>query len=220
MTLVAVVMISLTQDESTGRPGVTDIVAPLVDPQTYKNLVYFVLAFPLGMVYSFILGFGFLFGLGLSIVLLGLGLLIGLLFVIRALAGFERWLANGLLGVSIDPPADGNTGEGVRSAIVACLAAESTWRGLGFLVLKLWTGIVGVFLLFAFATVASMLSAIVSLPHVIEFGEVNGDPVTWTVETLPEAALAMALGLLAGLVLVHLTNGFAYAARRMARSML
>lgn len=213
-------MLSLTADGSTGCPGLTAVVAPVVDPQTYKNLAYFVVAFPLGVVYSFVIGFGFLFGLGLSIVLLGLGLLIGLLFLTRALAGFERWLANGLLEVSIDPPADGDAGEGVRSAVESCLAAESTWRGLGFLALKMWAGIVGVFLLVAFATVASMLSALVRLPHVIEFGEVNGDPVTWTVETLPEAVLAVVLGLLAGLGLVHLTNGFGYAAGRMARSLL
>lgn len=213
-------MAPLTRDESRGRPGIRDIVAPVIDLQTYKNLAYFVVAFPLGMVYSSVLGVGFLLGIGLSIAIVGLAVLLGLLFVVRALTGFERWLANGLLGVSIEPPADGSPDDGLRSTVSAYLAADTTWRGLGFLALKFWTGIVGMLLLFASVTVVSMLSAAGRLPHVIEFGEINGDPVTWTVETLPEAALAAALGLLAGLVLVHLTNAFAYAARRMARSLL
>ncbi len=213
-------MTPLARDASRSRPGARDILAPVVALQTYKNLAYFLVAFPLGMVYSFVLGFGFLFGLGLSVVVVGVGILVGLLFVVRALAGLERWLANGLLGVDIEPDTADRGGDGLGSTVRAYLAAEATWRGLGFLTLKLWTGIVGVFLLFAFATVVSMLSAVVRLPHVVEFGEVNGEPVTWTVETLPEATLAVALGFLAGLVLVHLTNGFAYAARRMARSLL
>lgn len=210
-----------TRERSGGRHVVRDLLVPVIDLQTYKNLAYFVVAFPLGIVYSFVLGFGFLFGIGLSVVLVGIGVLIGLLFVVRALAGFERWLANGLLGVGVEAP-DGRVegGREARSTVRASLAAESTWRGLGFLVLKLWTGVVGVFLFVAFATVVSMLAAVVRLPHVIEFGEVNGEPVTWTVESLPEAALAAALGLLFGVILVHLTNGFAYAARRMARSLL
>lgn len=215
-------MAPLIRELSGGRHVVRDLLVPVLDLQTYKNLAYFVVAFPLGIVYSFVLGFGFLFGIGFSVVLVGIGVLVGLLFVVRALAGFERWLANGLLGVGVEAP-DGRVEggqEGLRSTISAYLAAESTWRGLGFLVLKLWTGIVGVFLLVAFDTVVSMLAAVVSLPQVIKFGEVNGNPVTWTVETPPEAVLAAALGLLVGLILVHLTNGFAYAARRMARSLL
>lgn len=86
--------------------------------------------------------------------------------------------------------------------------------------LKLWVGIIGVVMLFAVATVVSMLSAIVRLPHTVEFGEVNGEPVVWTVQTVPEAALAALLGGIAGLFILHLVNAFGYAARRFAEALL
>jgi hypothetical protein len=213
-------MLSLTHDSISDQVGVSDVVGPAVDLQTYKNLAYFLLSFPLGVMYSFVLGVGFLFGIGLSIVVVGVGVLLAMVFVIRALTEFERWLTCRLLAVSLDPPAESSTGESLGATVRASLGDETTWRGLGFLTLKLWFGIVGVFLLFAFATVVSLVSAVVRLPHTIEFGEVNGDPVIWTVETLPEAALAMLLGLVSGLFLLHLTNGFASVTHRITTALL
>jgi len=209
----------LTAEASASRPGASELVAPLVDGQTYKNLAYLVLAFPLGLVYSSILGLGFVFGVGLSVVVVGPAVLVGLLFLVRVLASFERWLSGALLGVGIDSPTDVQNDGGRGGTVRAVLAADSTWRGLGFLALKFWLGTVGVLLLFAFTTVVSMLTAVGRLPHVVEFGEANGEPVTWTIETVPEAVLAAAVGLLLGLFLVHLTNGFAYVSRRMADSL-
>jgi len=42
--------------ESPSDITLTALVAPVIDPQTYKHLAYFVLAFPLGVMYSFGLG--------------------------------------------------------------------------------------------------------------------------------------------------------------------
>jgi len=66
----------------------------------------------------------------------------------------------------------------------------------------------------------TLLSAGVRRPLDVSFGEVNGDPVIWTIETVPETALAMGTG--AGLVLLvmHLANGFGYVAERMALALL
>lgn len=66
----------------------------------------------------------------------------------------------------------------------------TTWRGLGFLTLKFWLGIAGVMLIVGFVNALSMVSSILRRPHDIEFGEVNGEPVVWTIETLPEAGVA------------------------------
>lgn len=213
-------MASLGPDESIGGFDIRAVVAPVVDRQTYKNLVYLVLAFPLGVIYSFGFGVGFVLGVGLSLVGIGLGILLALVVASRGLAEGERWLATRLLGVSLTaPPAEGS-GDGLGATVRAYLADETTWRSLAFLLLKLWVGVIGVVLLFAVATVVSMLSAILRVPHTVEFGEVNGEPVVWTVETVPEAALAALLGVLAGLFVLHLTNAFAYAARRMAVALL
>lgn len=206
--------------ESPSDITLTALVAPVIDPQTYKHLVYFVLAFPLGVMYSFGLGLGLLVDVGLSILGIGIGILFALVAVSRGLAAFERWLANRLLNVSLTAPPADSSGEGLRETIRAYLATETTWRGLAFLMLKLWVGIIGVVMLFAVATVVSMLSAIVRLPHTVEFGEVNGEPVVWTVQTVPEAALAALLGGITGLFILHLITAFGYAARRFAEALL
>lgn len=211
---------SVIPGESPSDLTLTALVAPVIDPQTYKHLVYFVLAFPLGFMYSFGLGLGLLFGIGLSILGIGIGILLAVVVVSRGLAAFERWLANRLLNVSLTAPPAGSSGDGMRETIRTYLATETTWRGLAFLMLKLWVGIIGVVILLAVATVVSMLSAIVRLPHTVEFGEVNGEPMVWTIETVPEAALATLLGGIAGLFILHLTNAFGYAARRFAEALL
>lgn len=211
---------SVIPGESPSDLTLTALVAPVIDLQTYKHLVYFVLAFPLGFMYSFGLGLGLLFGIGLSILGIGIGILLAVVVVSRGLAAFERWLANRLLNVSLTAPPAGSSGDGMRETIRTYLATETTWRGLAFLMLKLWVGIIGVVILLAVATVVSMLSAIVRLPHTVEFGEVNGEPVVWTIETVPEAALAALLGGIAGLFILHLTNAFGYAARRFAEALL
>jgi hypothetical protein len=211
---------SVIPRESPSDITLTALLAPVIDPQTYKHFLYFVLAFPLGFMYSFGLGLGLLVGVGLSILGIGIGILLALVVVSRGLAAFERWLANRLLNVSLTAPPAGNSGDGLRETIRAYLATETTWRGLAFLMLKLWVGIIGVVMLFAVATVVSMLSAIVRLPHTVEFGEVNGEPVVWTVQTVPEAALAALLGGIAGLFILHLVNAFGYAARRFAEALL
>lgn len=200
--------------------AIADVFSPLVKLQTYKNLVYLILAFPLGLMYSMMLGLGFIFGVGLSVIALGVVILLSLVPVVRVLTAFERWLTSGLLGITVNESEDITSGDGLRVTVRAYLDATSTWRGLGFLTLKFWLGIIGLILLMAFATAFSMISAVVRLPHDIEFGEVNGEPVVWTVETFPEAALAAVIGSIIAVFLVHLTNGFAYVARRMANSLL
>jgi hypothetical protein len=210
----------LGRDSSDSESSVRSVLAPVVHIQTYKNLAYLLLALPLGVTYSLILGFGFVLGVGLSLVAVGVVILLAMLPVVRGFASFERWLTDRLLGITVAEPENVTSEGGVRAATRARLEAESTWRGLGFLTLKFWLGIVGLLLLFAFATAVSMMSSILRRPHDVEFGEVNGDPVVWTVETLPEAVLATAVGVAVAVFLVHLTNGFGYVARRMSRSLL
>lgn len=90
---------------STGSYGVGQIVrrslrAPM-RIQSYRNLLYLALMFPLGFIYFHLLLFGFTFGTGLSVVLIGLPIILLTLIVVSGLASFERLLARVLLGVDI-----------------------------------------------------------------------------------------------------------------------
>ena len=195
-------------------------VKPLVRLQTYKNICYLVLSFPLGFMYGMFLGFGLIFGIGLSLIVIGLGILAVVVVLIRALTGFERWLSNRLLAVTVAEPAEDLSGEGSFGSLRSMIEADSTWRGLGFLTLKLWFGIIGIVLLFGFSTAYSMLMAVVERPRSVNFGEVNGEPVIWTIETVPEAAIAGVIGVVITFVLLHLSNLFGYVAGRVSVSLL
>lgn len=186
---------------------------PLFRMQSYKHLLYLVLAFPIGMLYAMTLGVGLFVGIALSLVLIGILILAVLLVFIHIGIRIEQWLARRLLSVELDPRDDADSARGH-------LEAPSTWRGLGFLSLKFWLGIVGIILLFGLSTAWSLVSALFDRPAAIDLGEVNGEPVVWTIETLPEAAGAAMLGIVIAVALVHLANLFGYLAARMAESLL
>jgi hypothetical protein len=202
-------------------PSSLPVVGVLVDGRTYRHLVYLLLAIPLGFVYSTLFSFGFVFGLLFSVVLVGFVILLALLLGSRLAAGFERWLANRLLGTDLasydDVPDDAGGG---LASVRKYLDAASTWRGLGFLSLKFGVSIVAFVPLFALANGLPLVFAPVRYPYVADFGESNGEPVTWAIESLPEALVAVPVGVVAVLVALHLTNLVAYVARQMAIALL
>lgn len=199
-----------------------DVLGVVADKQTYKNLGYLLLAFPLGIAYHMLLLFGFAFGAILSVLGIGVALILGTIVGSRVLAGFERWLANALLGLDLRSPEDARTSSatGLWSTAKGYLEAASTWRGLGFLMLKLWVGIVGLVLLIALLGTLSVVTAPLHYPYEAELITVNDEAITWTIETLPEALLAVPVGAVLGLVLLHVTNAIGYVVERMALALL
>ncbi|RQG93058.1 histidine kinase [Natrarchaeobius halalkaliphilus] len=197
------------------------ILGVAIEPRTYKNLCYLLLAIPLGFAYGFILLFGFLFGAILSLFGIGLVILLAVLVSARVLAGFERVLANALLDLELERPEDTRTGSsGLWGTFKRYLEAASTWRGVGFLVLKSWLAVVAFVLLIVFATLVSLVSSPLRYPHEVEFVTVNDEPIAWAIGTLPEAALAAFLGLVGLVLFAHVSNAVAYVAGRMALAML
>ncbi|WP_418284568.1 sensor domain-containing protein [Halorubrum sp. DTA46] len=197
------------------------VVGVLVDGRTYRHLLYVLLAIPLGFIYSALFSFGVAFGLLLSVVLVGLVVLFATLLGARLLAGFERWLANRLLAADLDPYDDLPTDlDGRLAGVRKYVDAASTWRGVGFLSVKFAVTVAALVPLFALANGLPLVAAPLRYPFVAEFGESNGEPVTWAIETLPEALLAVPIGIVGVLVALHLTNFIAYVSRQMAAALL
>lgn len=147
----------------------------VADRRTYKNLVYLLLFFPIGLAYFVVfVTFGAIgVAFALSIVLLPIGILVLLPFpyVTLGLTWFERKLASVLVDVEFDGPAIPRDGEPIQrlsrypddadfeevlSAVTtnyaACLSCLRTWTGtvhhLGkfFVGVALFTLLVAVFL--------------------------------------------------------------------------
>lgn len=196
------------------------VFAVVIEPQTYKNLLYLVLAFPLAIVFNATLTVSFAVGLLLSPVGVGIALLLTTVFLARLLAGLERGLATVLLGLDLTAPVPRPAPEGRFAGLRRYLEAPSTWRGLGFILLKFWVGLLGLALLVLGGGAVELLTTPLEYPTVIEFGQVNEQAVRWAVDTPRDVGLAVPGGVVLGLVVLHLANGFAYAAGWSARALL
>jgi hypothetical protein len=201
------------------------VVGVVADGRTHRHLLYLLIAVSLWFLYSGIASFALVVGILLSVVLVGIAVLIGLVVGSRLVAGLERWLANRLLGTDLvaadDLPAAANDGSaGAIETVRAYLSAPSTWRGLGFLSLKFWVALLALVPLAVLAKSLSLAGAPVRYPYETTFGEVNGEPAVWAIDTAPEAALAAGLGVVGLLVGLHLTNLIAGGARLMAVALL
>jgi hypothetical protein len=195
------------------------VFAPFADPQSYLNLVYLLLAFPLGLFYFVFLTTGLSLGLGLVVLFIGLPLLLVVLFIAQGFASFERALARGLLGVAIvgPPPAVPIEG-GLFRRLAAFLGRSETWLGLLYLFLKFILGT------FAFALLISLFGAslgMIAAPFVYEQSWYGFDIPGWfTVDSLGKAAAVAMFGAILGVASFHFMNGLAWLYGRLARGLL
>jgi len=213
----------MSQSPNTGgssRNSISGIVGVVADAQTYRNVLYLLLAFPLGLAYYVVLTLGFTLGLALSVLVVGLGILLGTVIGLRFLASFERKLANRLLGTEISDPDDVEKGEGIVTTAKAYIEAPSTWRGLGFVALKFWIGILSFILLVAFLGTAIELLLLPLFPEGVFHVQVNEWEVAKSFETTTQRAVAVPIGIVLGFVALHLLNAFARANASIASSLL
>jgi len=209
-----------TLERPPSRPTVRGLLAATIDRQTYKNLAYLLLAIPLGFFYATLVGFALVFGLLTFVVGIGVVILFVTLIGVRLVARFERWLANALLGTTLEAPNDRADVEDTWGDLASYLSAVSTWRALGFVQLKFFFTIVAIFLLFGLWTALDLLTTPARYPVGVEFGEMNDQPVIWSIDTMPEAALAVGVGVVLAFVLLTITNVLGYFATRMAIALL
>lgn len=214
----------MDQSRNTGtsaRFSITDVVGVVVDAQTYRNLLYLLLAFPLGIAYYVLLVTGFALGIGLSVLFVGLGILLVTVIGLRYIASFERWLANTLLDVEISPSDDiGNGDGGLFDTVKRYLQAPSTWRGLGFVALKFWIGILSFILLVTFLGTALELLLVPLYPEGVFDIQVANWEVARSIETPAQRAVAAPAGAALVFVALHLLNAFARANASIASALL
>lgn len=210
-----------TNARTTGRYSVSDIFGGITDRQTYKNVLYLVLAFPLGLAYYGFLVVGFVLGVGLSVLGVGLGILLGTLIGARFIASFERRLANTLLGTTIPTPDDIDpTADGLPETATAYLRAPSTWRGLGFVFLKFWIGILSFVLLVTFLGTGLELVLLPVFPQGVFNVEIGGWVVARSFETPVRRAVAVPVGAVLVVIACHVLNAFTRANASIAASLL
>jgi len=195
--------------------------------QTYTNLAYLLLAFPLGTIYFTGFVTGAALGIGLLITLIGLPILVATLAATSMAAALEARLATALVGVDASAPAalrefDVDSGlvmpgNGFLAAVERVLLSPSTYTSVVLVLSKFVFGIVS---LIAVVVSASVSIVAMAAPAVYE-GDSSGitlggeatDQYTvgsWVIDTMPEALLVAAGGAVFLIVALNALNLLAW----------
>jgi hypothetical protein len=187
------------------RPSPVDhVFGAVLDSQTYRNLGYLVLAYPLGLFYFIFLTVGLSLGAGLLVIVIGAAILLGVFAAAGQFLRFERLLLTRVLGAEISaakPPASPTK---LVEKIVFYLRQPSTWKGLGWLFLRFPMGVVSLAMVVGLVPASLMLLSVPLLYQVVPVQMWDG-PVT----TLDQAMFFCGLGAILTLLTTHLINAWA-----------
>jgi hypothetical protein len=190
----------------------------VIEPQSYLNLLYLLLSFPLGIFYFVSLVTGFALGVGLIITWVGIPILVGVIALSCAFAAFERSVAQAMLHAEIGPMQVGETPPGFWARLRALLTNPVTWKGIAYLMCKFPLGIVSFVVV---VTLGALSLALFFAPAYYDLPGVNiGWPGGLQVDTLWEALVATAVGAVLGLISLHVFNGLAVLWKWLARALL
>jgi hypothetical protein len=191
----------------TARAALRQFLGVAVDPQTYRNLAYLLLTFPLGILYFTVIVSGGSAGLGMVPIAVGVPVLVAVLALATALAGFESRLTRGLVGTDVDysapDPSDLTAVEyGKRVAF-----DPRSYLAVGYLLSKF---VIGIAAFVVMVTSAALSAAFAAAPLLYDYPGVAYGTGVWSVETLPEALGLSATGVLLAVVTLHVANGAAW----------
>jgi len=195
--------------------------APL-EARSYTNFVFLALAFPLGLAYFVFLAVGLSLGLGLMVIWIGFPLLALVFAASWGLTALERQLAIHLLGAEVPPmgplrQTPASQPRGFWRSVVDFLTNPVTWKGMGYLLLKLPLGIV-TFVVTVF--LCALSGAFLIAPFAYPVGLLEWDGMVWNLDNPFAAVLCGALGLVLAFLSVHVVNGLAWVWRTLASAML
>ncbi|MFW5939181.1 MAG: sensor domain-containing protein [Halolamina sp.] len=216
-----------------------------VRSQTYLNLAYLVLSFPLGMAYIVGTTVALGLGVGFSIVLVGIPLVATTLAGTLVIAGFERRLTSWLLGVDV-PARTELAGDGWWEKTRALAVDPGTYAPLLYIPLKFAVGVAAFVV-----TMNALVTGVALLSVPLHYGEpglyvglVTDRPIelhpalhfgwnrllvgveavvtidAWRVETLPEALVVAGAGVLVLLLGLAVLNWLAVVHGRLTARLL
>lgn len=186
--------------------------AAVAHPQTFRNLLYLLMSFPLGLIYFIFLVVGLSLGIGTAIIWIGAFVLIGTFLAVKGFTAFERKIASGLLQTTIPSrtvarPLPINVERTVFEKAWALMTSRESWAGIVYLLVKFPMGIVSFVL--AVALIPTALTLTVSpLLSMIPPLEMNLG--AWKIDTPYEAAPFSLVGIVLMFFSLHILNGMAW----------
>ena len=185
--------------------------------QTYQNLAYLLLQFPLGLFYLLVIAVGLILGAALVPILIGFLILFFTLTAASALGRRERQIAKRLLGVTIPEPIVPDWAQRSRfRRLTSQLRDQTTWTILLYLVIKFPLGIA------TFALTTSLIFWTVAEGTGINDGILGNGPwdpgAPFFIVGAPPFFIVRAI--VYAYISLHIINGVAFLSGRLARHML
>lgn len=186
------------------------VLGVVVNPQTYRNIAYLLIAFPLGILYFIFLVTGFSLGVSLAIVWIGLPILLGVLLLSRVFANLECQLTNNFLGTNIVIAEGRGQEQGLWQRAKNVVMNPSTWAEIFYLFSKFVVGI------FSFVVVVTLITTSLGLIATPLFWQQWGHewnlgiPGIWEVDSFSDTLVVSVLGVILGVASLHFMNGLAW----------
>jgi hypothetical protein len=192
------------------------IFGPVIHAQTWINMLYLLISFPLGVAYFVVLVTMLSAGIGMAIVVVGFFILWFGLMAADVLSELDRTVINTMLGAGIPPrtPAP-PVGGPLHEQMLATAKRPGTLKRVIYLFLRFPLGLAGFILVMVLIPLSIVfLTAPLTYPFIpIQIG-------LSTVETFDQAIYLCCFGAVFTLVSVHLINSWTAVCRRFAKTML
>lgn len=191
--------------------------------RTYLNILYLLIAYPLGIIYFIFIIVGLALGFGLFITWFGIPILVGVMYIWLGFAYFERNLAKTLLRIEI-PYSSQRTSDkpSIWQTLKHRFTNSYTWKTFTYLLIKFPMGIVSFVILVVFI---SLTLSLIATPFAYIFytqgniPQCSGSDWCWTIN-LPFAILAGIIGIFMIFISLLVFNGFAKASGLLAKALL
>ncbi len=199
-----------------GDSAIDRIFGPVIQPQTWINVLYLLVSFPLGILYFVLQVAVFSVGMGLLPIMVGLFVLWFGFLAADILGEVERTVMNTMLGAAIPgrppaPPVPGN----VFRQMFAAMSRPGTWKRIIYLFIRFPMGIMS----FVFAvTLISVSLGLLTLPFTYNILPFTVG--TTRIETFDEAIYCCCFGAVFTLVSVHVLNSWTLVCKRLGQAML
>ena len=192
--------------------------AVAIQPQTWRNILYLFISFPLGIVYFVFLVTGLSAGVGTLIVWVGGFVLLGTFLAVKGFTGLERALAKSLLQTTIPfrqsrYPVGQNVEKPILVKAKELILNRECWAGIGYLMLKFPLGIVSFVLTI---TLLSVSFALLVTPLTLLLPVLDYDIGSWKIDTMMETAPFAVAGFFLSFLSFHILNGMAWVHSRWA----
>ena len=191
------------------------IFGTVIDPQTWRNLLYLLLSFPLGLIYFITVVVLLSLGVGMIVILAGIPILILAFALIRGFVAGERMLLRNLLGAVVREPAPVRRPPGLVDRMMSYLGDAHMWKGLVYLLVHFGFG-VGSFAMVMALIPASVGLLIAPLTYTLIPLNVLMTPIT----SFDQAVLCCSAGAILGLLSLHLLNLWAAVWKRVGVALL